>query len=406
MFEFKLPDLGEGLHEAEILKWHVKEGDSVQENQPLVLVLTDKAEVEIPCPKEGKILKISAQAGRKAQVGEVLVVIGKEGESYESVAAASNPKTQTTSTAAPSAVAAPAAPAAAGEVLATPAVRKLAKDLKVDLSKVKGTGPQARITEEDVRKAADSRPSGGQALPSAQAAPPLVSYGPEERVPFRGIRRRTSEKMAFSSRTAALVTHMDEADVTELVALRQSQKEEASKKAVKLTYLPYIIKAAVSALKQFPQFNSSLDEPKEEIVLKKYYNIGIATSTEHGLYDVVIKDCDKKSLFELAEAVEKLALKAKENKLELSDLQGGTFTLTNVGPIGGLFATPIPNLPETAILGIMKIQKRPVVREGQIVVRDMMNLALSFDHRVQDGAEAAEFTNHLIRSLENPRTLA
>ncbi|MBI4050951.1 MAG: 2-oxo acid dehydrogenase subunit E2 [Elusimicrobia bacterium] len=372
-YEFKLPDVGEGLHEGEIVKWHVKEGELVQENQPLVDVLTDKATVEIPSPKTGKILKLLAQPGQKVRVGEGLIQIETPDQ---------EPRLQTHDSQLTTRLPTGQAGNSQLEVLATPAVRKLAKDLGVDLSKIKGTGPQGRITEEDLHKT-----------------------GPEERIPLRGIRRKTAEKMSFSKKTVAHVTHADEADATALVALREELKPEAEKKGIKLTYLSFILKALTKALKEFPSLNASLDDQREEIVLKRYYNIGIATATEHGLFNPVIKEADKKDIWNLAQEVERLSNAARKNQISLSDLQASTFTITNIGPIGGLFATPVVVHPETAILGVMKIQKRPIVRDNQVVIRDMLNLCLSFDHRVLDGAEAAMFMNTLIKHLENPRTL-
>ncbi|MBI4425477.1 MAG: 2-oxo acid dehydrogenase subunit E2, partial [Elusimicrobia bacterium] len=229
--------------------------------------------------------------------------------------------------------------------------------------------------------------------------------GEEERLPFVGIRRRTAEKMAQSKRTVAHVTHMDEADVTALVALREELKPEAAKRGARLTYLPFVLRALVKTLPEYPNLNSTLNEEAGELLRKRYYNIGIATAAPQGLVVPVIKDAGRKDLWQLAGDLNRLAEKARAGKAEVAELQGGTFTVTSIGSIGGLFATPIVNHPEVAILGVMKIQKRPVVKDGGIHVRDIVNLALSFDHRVVDGAEAAYFMNTLIKHLENPRTL-
>ncbi len=412
-FDFKLPDIGEGLHEGEVVKWHVKEGDAVKENQPLVDVLTDKATVEIPSPKTGTVLKLMAKAGQIVQVGQTLVQISVAGAASSSVKAPSVPS-----------ISSPLAGEGAGggkvstsaptgkDVLATPAIRKLAKDLGVDLGSVRATGPQGRVTEADVRQAASSSQS--RPLPPGEGArragegnvpPSAPPAGPEERVPLRGIRRKTAEKMALSKRVIPHVTHVDEADLTALVALRQELKPEAEKRGAKLTFLPFIVKAVVLSLKQFPQLNAALDDERQEIVYKRYYNVGIATATEQGLFNPVVKGADKRDLWDLAKEIERVTSAARSGSSALADLQGGTFTITNIGGIGGLYATPIVVHPETGILGVMKIVKRPMVRDGQIVVRDMMNLCLSFDHRVLDGAEAAHFTNTLVKHLENPRTL-
>jgi len=388
-YEFKLPDIGEGLVEGEIVKWLVREGDQVRENQPLVNVLTDKAEVEIPSPKTGKIVKLMAKEGEKVPVHSTLVHIEVAGEAAAGPAAGAAPSAPAAPKAAPA-----AAPAKTGQALATPAIRKLAQDLKVDLARVAATGPGGRATEDDVRRAAGS---------GAPAAAP--ASGPEERVPYKGIRRRTGEKMAQSKRTIPHVSHFDEADVTALVGLRDELKAEAEKRGVKLTYLPFIVRALALTLKDFPYLNASLDEAREEIVLKRHCGVGIAVSAEHGLFVPVVKDAGGKDIWALAKDISELAAKARDNKLSVAELQGGTITVTNIGPIGGLYATPIINHPEVAILAVMKIAERAVAREGKIVVRSMLNLALSFDHRVVDGAEAASFMNTLIKRLENPRTL-
>lgn len=392
--EFKLPDVGEGLHEGEIVKWHVKEGDTVNADQHMVDVLTDKATVEITAPKAGKILKILTPEGKKIAVGDIMVAIGTAGEVYGGTAARDANGAQAAHAPVPAPV---SAPNSSIGVSATPAVRKLAQELGVDLSSVKGTGPNGRITEDDVR----SQKAGG----TKTAAASLVSHGPEERVPFRGIRRKTAELMAQSLRSTASVTHIDEVDVTSLVALREKSKADAQAKGVKLTYLAYIIKAAVNALKQFPYFNSSLDEAKGEVVLKKFYNVAIAMATEQGLLTPVIRDCDKKSVFDIAGELDKLTMKARDGKISPAELQGSSFTVTSIGGIGGIAATPIINYPEAAILAVFKIVKRPMVVNGQVAVRDMMNLGLTFDHRIQDGADAARFTNAIIEQLQKPETL-
>ena len=368
-YEFKLPDIGEGLIEGEVVKWHVKEGDQVCENQPLVTVLTDKAEVEIPSPKTGVVTKLAAGPGQKVAVHATLVTFELGGNGSQHPAAAPT-KEQSPAAARPGSAPTAVPASNPGGVSALPAVRKLAADLKVELGSLKGSGPQGRITEDDVRKA-----SGVPGKPNVSAGSPPA--GPEERVPFVGIRRRTAEKMATSKRTVAHVTHMDECDFT----------------------------ALVKSLKEFPDLNAVLDEAGGAVVRKRYYNIGIATAAEQGLVVPVVKSAETKDLWTLAGDVNGLADRARANKVEVSEIQGGTFTITNIGPIGGLFATPIVNHPEVGILGIMKLRKQPVVRGGAVEIRDMVNLVLSFDHRVVDGAEAARFMNTLVKHLENPRTL-
>lgn len=400
-FEFALPDLGEGITEGEIVRWLVQEGQRVKEDQTLVEVETDKAVVELPSPRAGVILKILFQEGQIVKVGQTLVLIGEEGEAVpEAVKVAAE------------APAAEAKAAKAGEatrkglVLATPATRKLARELGVDISQIEGSGPGGRITAEDVKAFAASLAKVKEKEKVEVAEKPAaVKVGLEERVPLRGIRRRTAEKMVQSKYTAPHVTHVDEADVTELVKLREELKPLEGEYGIKLSYLPFIIKALIPALKKYPYLNASLDQEKEEIILKRYYNIGIATATEDGLIVPVVKDADKKSIIQLAREIENLVEQTRTRKISLEDLRGGTFTITNYGSIGGLFGTPIINYPEVAILGIGRIQQRPMVKGEEIQLRHMLYLSLSFDHRVLDGAVAAEFTNMVIRYLENPKLL-
>lgn len=398
--EFKLPDLGEGITEGEVIKWMVKEGDQVKEDQPIVEVMTDKVNVQIPSPRTGKVAKLLAKEGSVAKVGQTIMVIDEGGSGAPSQApAAPAPK--------PAMAAAPAqaqVPPPAQGVLATPATRRLARELGVDIASVRGSGPAGRVTDDDVRRFA---PGSGSSTVTVQAAPsPPRAGGPmEEVVPLRGLRRTISERMAKSLRTTAQVTHVDEADVTELVLLREALKGSAEKRGVHLTYLPFIIKALVPALKEFPYANATLDEQGGNIVLKKYYNIGIASDTEQGLVVPVVKDVDRKDIFELAGDIEKLSSKARAGQLSLDDVHGSTFTITNVGAIGGLFATPIINIPEVAILGLHKIAKRPVVRDDKIVIRDTTYLSLSFDHRVFDGAYAARLTSRIVETVQDTKKL-
>jgi pyruvate dehydrogenase E2 component (dihydrolipoamide acetyltransferase) len=404
-YELRLPDIGEGIAEGEVVKWLVKEGAEVEANQPLVEIMTDKVNVEIPSPKKGTILKLMAKEGQVVKVGQVLLAIGEKGEQK------STPPTFQSPTAAPRAQAPPkedSVPlppsiktlAKPHEILATPATRKLARDLGVDLSLVQATGPAGRIIDEDVQR---FKQLGKTATPvGLQVTGPR---GVEERIAFRGIRRKVAEHMVKSKEATAQVTHVDEIDMTEIVQLREKAKASAEKRGVKLTYLPFIIKSLIPALKQYPYLNATLDEENAEIVLKKYYNIGIATDTENGLVVPVIKDAEHKSITQLASELGSLGEKARTGQLALDEIQGGTFTITNVGGIGGVFATPIINYPEVAILGVHKITKRPVVKDGQIVIRDMTYLSLSFDHRVLDGAMAARFVTTIKQYLEDPKLL-
>jgi pyruvate dehydrogenase E2 component (dihydrolipoamide acetyltransferase) len=405
VYEFRLPDVGEGVAEGEVVKWLVKEGEVVKENQPLVEIMTDKVNVEIPSPKKGTILKLMAREGEVVKVGQPLLSIGETSDQ------ATKPKSQNATvqlqskpvpTAQPQPNLSPTAKTTqkAQEILATPATRKLARDLGIDLTLVQATGPAGRITDEDVQRL---KQLGRVAAPlTVQVTSP---QGVEERVPFRGIRRKVAEHMVKSRSTAAQVTHVDEVDMTEIVQLRERAKVAAEKRGIKLTYLPFIVKALIPALKQYPYLNATLDEEKAEIVLKKYYNLGIATDTEQGLVVPVLKDAEHKSITQLSSEIASLSEKARAAQLTLDEVQGGTFTITNVGGIGGVFATPIINYPEVAILGVHKITKRPVVKDGQIVIREMTYLSLSFDHRVLDGVMAARFVMAIKQYLEDPKML-
>lgn len=391
--ELKLPDIGEGVAEGEVLRWMVKEGDAVKEGQPLVEVMTDKVNVELPSPTSGTILKILANVGNVVKVGEVLVFIGSPSEKMEDV---------------PAKIVAQPSPGAAeyealeskleaksqGTILATPATRKLAQQLGVDLVKIKGTGTGGRITDEDVRLFAAGSPA------SLKPTELLV-----ERIPIRGLRRKIFDHMSKAVHTAALVSHVDEADFSELVATREHFKALAEKQNVKLTYLPFVLKALVAALKEYPILNANVDDEKEEIIIFKEYNIGIATATEQGLIVPVVKNVDEKTVIEIAREIERLTASARDGGLQLEDIRGGTFSVTNIGSIGGLFATPIINYPEVAILGLHRIQKRAVVKDTEIEIRDMTYLSLTFDHRMTDGDVAARFVTTLIKYLENPKLL-
>ena len=398
VFEFKFPDVGEGITEGELVKWLVNEGDFVKEDQAIAKIETDKAIVEIPSPKSGKILKLNFKEGDTIKVGEVLVVIGGEGEKVaqekksisvvgvleESERSLVIPKKESREI--------------VTGVLATPAVRTLAKELKVDINAVKGTAPNGRITEEDVRNSI-----GREIKKELKVVRKYDIYGYVERISLKGVRKVVAKKMVESVMSAVHVVHIDEADVTELSILREKEKIIASQKGVKLTFMPYIIKAVIDSLKQHPYLNSTLEG--EEIVLKKYYNIGIAVDTEDGLIVPVIKIADSKSLYDLAKEVENLAELARERKLDLGDMQGGTFTITNIGSIRGLYATPIINYPEAAILGLGRIYEKPIAVGGKVQVRKILPLSLSFDHRILDGAEAARFIDLFIKHLENPDML-
>ena len=399
---FRFPDVGEGITEGEIVRWLVKEGDEVKEDQTLAEIETDKAVVEMPSPYKGTILKVHAKEKEIVKVGQVLVTIGEKGEPVgEELAATAAGKTEAPSFGPAVVGVVPESQAEILEVLAAPKVRRLAVELGVDIRSVRGTGPQGRITEEDVRSAKAAAPAAEAKKPVFKVKEKFDFYGELERIPLRGVRRATAKRMRQSVSTAAHVTHFDEADVTELVKIREELRARAAEKGVKLTYLPFIIKALLAAIKEHPLLNATLSDEDEEILVKKYYNFGIAVDVPDGLIVPVIKGVDQKSIFDLAGEIQSLAEAAKARTLDLADLRGGTFSITNVGMIGGEAATPIINSPEVAILATLKIKDRVRLKNGRVAAVKTLPLSLSFDHRVIDGAEAARFMNDLVAKLED-----
>jgi pyruvate dehydrogenase E2 component (dihydrolipoamide acetyltransferase) len=463
-WEFKLPDIGEGVAEGEIVTWLVKAGDVVTEDQPMVEVMTDKATVTIGAPRAGSIVETRGKVGEVVAVHAVLVVFELTGGAATSEPSAKAPApapkakgngngvahgAANQSSDGPAATAvgdiredlpgmgarprpvestrAAASPGGAGESyfnekpLATPATRQMARELSIDLKQVKPSGPQGRVTKQDLLAFSHGAKSEGAPAVkpgSTGAAAPLTAREPvritpptsqegklEERVPFAGLRRKIAAKMALSKQTAAHFTFVEECDVTALKALRSRFKGHAESLGVKLSYLPFIVKACVAALKRHPILNSALDESTQELVYRRYYNIGVATSTEAGLIVPVVKGADHKSLLEIARDIERVSSDAKAGKSKADDLSGSTFTITSLGAQGGLFATPILNFPEVGILGVHRIKERPVVKEGRIVIGDVMLLSLSFDHRIVDGHVGAAFAYELIGYLEEPDKL-
>src|SRR5262245_11672536 len=423
--EFRFPDVGEGIHEGEIVRWLVHEGEQVRPDQPLVEVETDKAIVEIPAPRAGTILRLAVGAGEKIQVGEVLVVIGEAGERAVNAAPPPPQKSSTASASVSvvgsldiattelppspevSRVAQAASSAQPPRLLAIPSVRKLARDLGVDLAQVTPTGPHGRIRREDVLHAAQQR-SVAPAPPAAPVTPADLErdqHGPVEYEPLSALRRTIAQAMVTAATTAVPVTTTDEADVTELVALRERSTEAAAEHNVRVTLLPFIMKAVVAALHQHPRLNASLDEAQNRWVLKRYYPLGIATDTVEGLLVPVVKDVDQKNMVTLATDLARLTGLARTRRIPLTDLRGGTFTISNYGAIGGIFATPMLHVPEVAILGAGKLLQKPVVHSGAVVIRTILPLSLTFDHRALDGAEAQRFLNELIAYLANPARL-
>jgi pyruvate dehydrogenase E2 component (dihydrolipoamide acetyltransferase) len=389
--EFKFPDVGEGIAEGEIVRWLVKEGDSVKEDQDLVEVETDKALLTLNSPYTGKVTKLHGKEGDIIKVGDILTTFDVGGEEPTMQAEKQDAGT-VVGTLSDNEVVEVVHP-----VQATPAVRLLAKQMQLDLASVKGTGPGGRITKEDVERAATQ--TGQQTDAEADA------YGLVEKIPLRGIRRTVAKRMAEASKRVAEVTIWEDADITELEQVRARERRVAEEKGVRLTYLPFIIKAVIPALNAHPYFNASLDEGAEAIVLKKYFNIGIAVDTTDGLIVFVIKDADKKNILDLAKETATLAEKARLRKIDLHELKGSTFTITNYGVVGASYGTPIINYPEVAILGLGKIEDRPVVRNGEIAIRKIMPLSLAFDHRVIDGVEAGRFLGVVIQHLEDPNLM-
>jgi 2-oxoisovalerate dehydrogenase E2 component (dihydrolipoyl transacylase) len=447
--EILMPELAESVVEGEILKWLVEEGDYLKKDQPFVEVMTDKVTVELPSPYEGVLLKKLAKEGEVVKVHAPIALIAEPGEAVEgvrepppvqaveerSIVEPSLPpkeeredlslfRPDPTEVAVKNSFLAERPKGERGRVLAVPAARKLARELGIPIEAVPGSGPLGRVRVEDVRAYAEKlkappSPAPAPASPPPQEAPAPVGFPPppryaspkgyehlEERVPLQGIRRTIAQGLWQSHLYTVRTLNVDEADLTELVALRERLKGEAEAQGVKLTYLPFIVKAVVRALKKYPMLNTSLDEERGEVVYKRYYHIGIAVATERGLIVPVVRDADRKSLLELAREIALLSQKAREGRLAPEEVSGSTFTITNIGSVGATLSFPIINVPEAAILGVHSIRKRPwVMPDGSIQARDIMFLSLSFDHRLVDGAEAAMFTREVIRLLEKPETL-
>src|SRR5215470_5724462 len=468
---FALPDLGEGLTEAEIVKVLVNEGEVIVEDAPLLEVETDKATVEIPSPFGGRVARIHVHPGQSVKVGDVLVTFddggapaGRGGASVpvaattrSAAAPASRAASAAASVAATGKSAAPAKPAGAGgrasvmtpqaspvgttqappvgtgPVPATPATRRLARELGVDLRAVRGTGPGGRVTDDDLKAAVGGAghvaataagrgpqravPADGQALERG-AAKPLAAvgveppalprfeqWGPVERQPLSHLRRTIAERMTLSATLIPHVTHFDRADITELDAIIRRNVEPARERGLTLTLTSFLLKAAALALQEHPQFNASLDPPAGELIVKRYHHLGVAVATKRGLIVPVIRDVDRKPLVEVQRELAALAQRVREGRVTLEDLRGGTFTITNIGALGGTGAIPIINYPEVAILGVARGREEPVVHEGKIVPRMLLPISLTFDHRVADGADGARFAAAIVRRLERPEQL-
>lgn len=444
-FEFKLPDLGEGIHEGEIIEVLVAVGDTVADGQPVLVVETDKATTEVPAPVNGKVAEILVKPGDEVRVGQVLMTFIAEDESRadrppaegepkkraQAEPAVEPPRKQAEERKREAEVPAPRreeearAPAPPGPVPAAPSTRRLARELGVDIRRVTPSGPGGRVTAEDVRAFArkGAPPGVDVGAPPAEKvevapAPALISrveiedherWGPVERMPLKSVRRATARHMALAWSQIPHVTHQDVADITELEAFRRRHKAAIEERGGALSLTVFALKAAVAALKAYPRFNASLDTGAEEIVLKRYYHIGVAVDSDRGLIVPVIRDVDRKSVTDLAIELLGLAERTREGKTQVEDLQGGSFTLTNIGVLGGTGFNPIINFPQVAILGLAQARWEPVVRGRQepfdIVPRLMLPLVLGFDHRVVDGADAARFLNRVKEVLEDPEKL-
>ncbi|HEX6595260.1 MAG TPA: dihydrolipoamide acetyltransferase family protein [Bacillota bacterium] len=414
-FEFKLPDIGEGIHEGEIVKWFVKEGDEIEEDDTLCEVQNDKAVVEIPSPVAGTVEKIFVDEGSVAIVGDTLISIDAEGyeseheepvekeESVEDVEEEETKKQRETTEEDDS--------RRKRFVIAMPSVRKYAREHDVDIHNVSGTGKNGRVLKEDIDRYLSGEQKSDVDAPEVDEKQKTEKVFASEdslmetREPIKGIRKVIAEAMVHAKTKAPHVTLMDDVDVTELVAHRKRFKSVAAKQDIKLTYLPYVVKALVSALKKYPILNAAVDDETNEIIHKHYYHIGIAADTDRGLLVPVVKNADRKSIFEISKTINQLAERARNGKITSEEMKGASSTITNIGSAGGQWFTPVLNYPEVAILGIGRIAEKPIVRNGEIVIAPVLALSLSFDHRIVDGATAQLALNQIKRLLNDPQLI-
>lgn len=405
-----LPDIGEGVTEGEMVAWLVKEGDTVEADQPVAEVMTDKATVEVPAPDAGTITKLIAQEGDVIVIGGALLEMKLGAGAATAAPVKQEAAAAVAATPTPSSGVMITPPVADSSVLSSPSTRRFARESNVDINQLAGTGLAGRVTRDDV-----SATIGGSAAPASVSTPvpatvsfPVRDFSvkSDERVPFRGIRKKIAENLQMSKRVIPHFTIMDEVDVTQLVKLRTQAKRAGEKYGIKITYLPFVIKALVATLHEYPMFNASIDDEAGEIVYKKNFNIGFAADTPSGLMVPVIKNADQKSILELSAEITDLSKRARAGKLNLDEMRGATITITNIGSIGGTYATPIINHPEVAILGMYKMVKKPVfVEEGKFKTASVMNYTVTADHRLIDGAVAANFLKSLFEKLENPASL-
>jgi len=406
-FVFELPEVGEGVVEAEVVSWSVREGDVVRVDQPLCEITTDKAQLEISSPKAGRILKIHGKPGDVIRVHAPLVEIDTDAAGAAPSAASPDATNGNGAAASPASVPdeGPPAPPPKGGSRATPAVRREAREMGVDLHAVQGTGKGGRVTRDDLHAHKAPSEAGMPAPRQAPALPQVRPSGSEERIKLLGVRRKIAEQMRKSKSVAAHYTYVEEVDCGELVKLRSKMKGVAAAHGIRLTYIPILMKATSVVLRKFPNLNAVMDEDAFELVVKGDHNIGISTDTPNGLYVPVIRNVEQKSILHLAAELDDVISRTRAGKAKLDELRGGTFTMTSVGSIGGVLATPILNVPEVAILGVNAIRDQAVVRDGQIVIRPMMYLSPSFDHRVIDGATGARFVAALKDVIEHPEKL-
>lgn len=413
-YNFKFPDIGEGIAEGEIVKWFVKEGDEVEEDDVLAEVQNDKAVVEVVSPVDGTVKEIHVQEGEVATVGNVFITFDAEGyeseeDDSEDEEIVEEEKSEPATEKQVEKQEEETEKTSDQRVIAMPSVRKYAREHDVNIQEVTGTGKNGRILRDDIDNyLSGDQPTADDADQSTQDTPVTAtttgSY-PETREKMSSIRKVIANAMVNSKTKAPHVTLMDEVDVTELVAHRKRFKEVAAEQDIKLTYLPYVVKALISASKKYPIINSAVDDETDEIVYKHYYNVGIAADTDRGLLVPVVKDADRKSIFDISSEINELAEKARDGKLKPDEMQGASNTISNIGSAGGQWFTPVLNYPEAAILGIGRIADKPVVRDGEIVIAPVLAVSLSFDHRIVDGATAQLALNQIKRLLNDPQLI-
>ncbi len=423
----KLPELGEGVHEGELVQWKVKVGDIVKDDQPVCEIMTDKATIELPAPFHGKITKLMAKEGELIHVGQDIIEYEGLGAGIGAAAPATAPAKTSPGVVPPAAASVPVsmkapatqAPASVaarggelsvgGPVTAAPSTRRFAREAGVDITTVPASGPSGRVMREDVERLLNgtgATSAGTPVMARGGARPTTDVSNLEERIAFKGLRKKIAERMRLAKDKAAHFTYVDECDATALVELRKAAKDIGAKQGIKVTYLPFVMKAMVASLRKFPIMNSSLDEATGEIVIKHYYNIGLSIQTEDGLTAPNIKNVESKGILQIAKEIQEVVERARTKKLTQDDFAGGTITLTNAGSIGGLLSTPVIQFPEVAIIGFNKIVRKPVVvvENGKetIAIRDWTLFSISLDHRIVDGAIAAEWMNVFMGYIQNP----